>query len=458
MKNLISTAFGILMILSGFSCATGTQTGGKEFENAKIYPKVACKADTSLSFALQLPIDYKKEQPCPVLILFDSHGDGLFPVNLFSVEAAKNGFIIAGSNNSKNGLPAEQTIAIYRTLLNDLQARFTIEKKAIYLGGFSGGSRVAGAAAITEGGVAGVVGCGAGFPNIEQKPVSPFSYLAVAGNQDFNLTEMQQLDQSLEQAGYIHHLLIFEGIHQWPPKELIPDIFTWIRFDAMRQKAIPDDRPEINSFIERNDKMAEEYAAANNPLRQQETYIKMQHYLQGLTDVAPLQSEIGRLAKDKAVQAAFEARKQLMAMEQDLQRRYAPEIEKQDYAWWTKEAVKLHSLSEKQGNSETNAVYKRLLGYLSLNCYMYSTGALKQSDLRSAAKFIGIYALVDPTNPEAPYLAAEVAAISHDPETMYKSLDKAFSIGFKDISRLKSEADCKAYSQDERFKKMVAGK
>lgn len=457
-KQVLFSVCCTLLILITFSCASGQQHKGQEFSISKTYPAVSCSADTALNYALFLPPDYNKEKSCPLLILFDSHGDGLLPVNLFSAEAAKSGFIIAGSNNSKNGMPIEKTTAIYRAMLTDLTNRFNIEKKAIYLCGFSGGSRVAGAAAITDGGIAGVVGCGAGLPNTSQKPVNAFSYLAVVGNQDFNFTEMLQLDESLEQAGYQHQLLVFDGIHQWPPKELIPDIFTWLRFDAMRQKAIPDDRTEINRFIEKNDKIAEKQKAENKPAQQQETYIKMMHYLQGLTDVAPLQAEIDRLAGTKEVIAYHENQKQLLEAEQSLQQKYAPEIQQKDVGWWTKEASKLQSLALKPGNPEMSAVYKRVLGYLSLNSYMYSTGALKQGDLAGASKYIEIYRLVDPTNSEHRYLAAEVAALNHQPDAMFAALKQAFELGFKDMKRLNSDADFKPYQQDERFKKLGSGK
>jgi len=448
----------VILLLSAISCVSGQQNNGRDFKVSKVYPSVICSADTSQSYALYLPPQYEKGKPCPVLILFDSHGDGLLPVNLFSGESAINGFIIAGSNNSKNGMAAEQTTAIYRNLLADLNSRFTIEKKAIYLGGFSGGSRVAGSAAISEGGVAGVVGCGAGLPSTNQKPASPFSYLAVVGNKDFNYSEMQQLDESLEQAGFQHHLLVFDGIHQWPPKELIPEIFTWLRFDAMRQQAIPTMRNEINLFVEKNDKIASDFETGGNFPRQQETYIKMMHYLQGLTDVAPLQAEINRLGNEKEVVAYHQEQKQLLETEQDLQRKYSPEIEKQDLIWWTKEAGKLQSLSEKNSIPGLSPVYKRLLGFLSLNCYMYSNGALKQGDLASASKFIEIYRLVDPANTEHRYLAAKVAAIKHDPDAVIMALKQAVDLGFKDFDRLKADTDFKPYHEDIRFKNILAGK
>ncbi len=452
-KQALYIASGILVLFSSVSCISGQGKNSKEFSTSKIYQKVPCTADTNLTYALFLPESYEKDKPCPVLILFDSHGDGLLPVNLFSAEASTNGFIVAGSNNSKNGLPIEETTAIYRKMLADISNRFNINNKAVYVGGFSGGSRVAGAAAITVGGIAGVVGCGAGLPNISQKPLSPFSYLAVVGNQDFNYTELLQLDETLEQSGYQHHLLEFDGIHQWPPKELIPEIFVWLKFDAMRQQAIPVDRNAINSFIEKNDKDASLASTEGRLSQQQDIYIKMMHYLHGLTDLAPLQAEIDKLSGNKYVVAFRKQQKQLLETEQELQRRYSPEIQQQSIEWWSKETRKLHSLSENPANPEMNAVYKRLLGFLSLNCYMYSTSALKQGDLEAAAKYIEIYRLVDPTNAEHRYLAAKVAAIEHNPDALFRALDQAFNLGFKDINRLQADADFQPYHQDERFMK-----
>ena len=447
-----SSAFASILLLSYVltSCSSGHKSNTQEFEMGKVYPKIICVSDTSQSYSLFLPSNYDKNKSCPVLILFDSHGNGLLPVNLFSGEASKNGFIVAGSNNSKNGLPIEQTTAFCRNLLADLTAKLNIEKKAIYLGGFSGGSRVAAAAAITEGGVAGVVGCGAGFPNLNQKPQTAFSYLAVVGNQDFNLTEMLQLDENLDKAGYQHHLLPFNGIHQWPPKELIPDIFTWLRFDAMRQKSFPADRSEINRFIEQNDKLANDLSAQNKFPEQQEIYLKMVHFLNGLTDVAPLLAEINRLEKEKTVVAYHQQKQKLMEMEQGLQQKYLPDIEQQDITWWTKESAKLHTLSENAQDPAISAVYKRVLGSLSLSCYMYSSGALEQGNLSAALKYIEIYSLVDPTNAEHRYMAAKVAALNGNGDAVFVELKKAIGLGFVDFGRM--NADFKSFQNDERFK------
>jgi len=457
-KQILCSAAFVIILLVSVSCVSGQKHQGQDFSNSKIYPLVKCQADTNVSYALFLPPQYDISKPSPLLILFDSHGDGLLPVNLFNAEAAKSSFIIAGSNNSKNGLPTEQTTDFYRKMFADLTARFNIEKRAVYLCGFSGGSRVAGAVAIIEAGIAGVVGCGAGLPDINQKPVNTFSFLAVVGNQDFNFTEMQQLDESLELAGYQHHLLVFDGIHQWPPKELIPDIFTWIRFDATRQKAIPEQRADVNAFIEKNDKIASGFETEGKLHLQQETYLKMLHYLQGLTDVEPLQEEIKRLSAEKEVIEYNNQKKDMLELEQKLQQEYLPQIPAQSIEWWTKETSRLRSLTQNQTKPELSQVYERLLGSLSMNSYMYCNNALKHADITSASRFIEIYRLVDPTNAEHRFMAAKAAALNRNPDKVFGMLKQAFDLGFKDINRLKSDADFKPYLQDARIKNLMNNK
>ncbi|MDO9254355.1 MAG: hypothetical protein Q7U54_02495 [Bacteroidales bacterium] len=458
LKQLFFNASFFLLLMTSVSCASGQQNKIQEFENSKNYPSVACTSDTNTTYALVLPPQYDKGKPSPLLILFDPGGSGLLPVNHFSSEAGKNGFIIAGSNNSKNGIDFEQTTAIFRKMLADISQRFNIEKKAIYVSGFSGGSRVAGAVAITEAGIAGVVGCGAGLPAINRNPAGPFSYLAVVGNKDFNYSEIRQLDAMLESARYQHHLLVFDGIHQWPPKELLPDIFTWLRFDAMRQQAIPADRNEIDQFIEKNDKIAGELSTdAQLPVKQA-VYIKMLHYLQGLTDVAPLQAEITRLSSEKEIIAYQKQQQKRLDLEQELQQKYSLELNLKNVEWWKDEAVQLQSLTQQSRKPEVNQVYQRVLAFLSMNCYMYSNDAFKRGNLVSAAKYIEIYQLVDPTNTEHRYMAAKVAALNHNADAVFSALNQAFELGFKDINRLKSDADFNPYQKDERFTKIVAGK
>jgi hypothetical protein len=183
----------------------------------------------------------------------------------------------------------------------------------------------------------------------------------------------------------------------------------------------------------------------------------MLHYLQGLTDVAPLKTEIERLSEEKEVIAFHKQQEQLLDMEQELQQKYLPELQLKNVEWWTDETTRLRSLTKKPGKTGTNLVYQRLLGFLSMECYMYSTNNLKEGKLTAAERFIEIYRLVDPSNAEHRYLAAKTAALKQNPDALFEALTQAFDLGFKDINRLKSDTDFKQYQQDPRFLKLISG-
>jgi len=113
----------------------------------------------------------------------------------------------------------------------------------------------------------------------------------------------------------------------------------------------------------------------------------------------------------------------------------------------------LHAFTKNTQDLEMASVYKRVLGSLSLSCYMYSNGALKNGDLAAASKYIEIYSLVDPTNAEHRYMAAKVAALKGNSDSVFAALIKAIELGFSDFNRMNS--DFKSYQNDARFKSLL---
>src|SRR5450631_85410 len=105
-------------------------------------------------------------------------------------------------------------------MMDDSQTRLSIDRNRIYTAGFSGGSRVASSVAIYDGGIRRVIGCSAGFPQLNKKLENKFDFIGIAGNEDFNMTEMKNLNHSLESSGMRHQFIIFNGIHEWCPKEI----------------------------------------------------------------------------------------------------------------------------------------------------------------------------------------------------------------------------------------------
>src|SRR6185436_8890020 len=94
----------------------------QELPRGKVIEKVVCQTNANHSYALYLPSNYTPEKRWPILYGFDPGARGLMPVERFMKAAEKYGYIVAGSNNSRNG-PSVPLSEIVKTLLEDTHAR-----------------------------------------------------------------------------------------------------------------------------------------------------------------------------------------------------------------------------------------------------------------------------------------------------------------------------------------------
>src|SRR6266404_2597304 len=90
----------LCILLSGLSAAAAYPTD--LYEAGKVIDSVICKADPAQSYALYIP-SKGNATALPVIYFFDPHGSGALPLNKYRSLAEAYGFILAGSNNSKNG-------------------------------------------------------------------------------------------------------------------------------------------------------------------------------------------------------------------------------------------------------------------------------------------------------------------------------------------------------------------
>ncbi|MGZ4076253.1 MAG: hypothetical protein ACXVDW_01740, partial [Bacteroidia bacterium] len=263
MKNRIFFSFLILLIMMQ-SCSSGadkTKTPNttivkdsvipkEKFPTGQIIEKVTCQSDPSQSYAMYLPTTYSTDKTFPVIFAFDAHATGKLPVSKYKDLAEKYGYIIVGSNNSKNGTSWEESQSIANMFFSDVQNRLSVNTKRIYLLGFSGGARVANGLTISNGGIAGVICCGAAAPaTAEKDPRSSYTFLGIAGNKDFNYVEMRKYDM-VDLAGrpVKHAFIEFDGKHEWPPLEVMNEAFLWTALNAMRA----DTTLKNASFIKEN--------------------------------------------------------------------------------------------------------------------------------------------------------------------------------------------------------------
>ena len=111
---------------------------------------------------------------------------GKNPVERFRDAAEKYGYIVAGSNNSRNSSWQASSAAI-RAMPSDVGARLSIDEKRVYTAGLSGGARVAMEVALGTGRIAGVIASSAGYPDAVPRKTVPFAVFGTAGTRGLQL-------------------------------------------------------------------------------------------------------------------------------------------------------------------------------------------------------------------------------------------------------------------------------
>lgn len=265
-----------------------------------VIPRQNCAAKQEQSYALYLPSHYAPDKQWPIVYAFDPDGRGDVPTELMKNAAERYGYVVAVSNNSRNGSWKIEGDAA-QAMWDDTHARLAIDDRRVYFAGFSGGARVASVLAQRCKCAAGVLLTGAGFGGAPPSHDAVFPVFAAVGSYDFNYPELSELDGKLEQAGFPHVLRHFDGPHEWAPADVMDEAFAWFRLMAMKQKREARD----DSFI-----AMEKTAAAGRAHSLElsgETYEAWREYQQaiatfdGLADIASLQQAAASLAQQKSV-------------------------------------------------------------------------------------------------------------------------------------------------------------
>src|SRR5256885_8037862 len=78
------------------------------------------------SYALFVPSNYRPDRAWPIVYCLDPGARGRVPVERFAAAAAQAGFLVAGSNNSRNGAlaPSQQAIGL---MVVDTVERYKID-------------------------------------------------------------------------------------------------------------------------------------------------------------------------------------------------------------------------------------------------------------------------------------------------------------------------------------------
>lgn len=423
--------------------------GKDSFETGKIINNIVCKNDASQAYAVYIPVKFKAET-LPVIYFFDPHADGSLPLKKYKVLADEFGFVLIGSNNSKNGNDWQTTENIWNSLFNDAQGRLTYDHKRIYTCGFSGGAKVAGYVALHHSEIKGVIANGAGLPDETPAGNFNFSFTAIAGKGDMNMTDLVALNSELDKTQTRHRIILFDGKHEWAPASTMNIAFESLEFDAMHDKLINKNDSLVNAFINESKKRLNDDLKTNDLLQADEECKLSINMLSELTDDANWFKEKDvSITNNVSYTKQLQSQQNLFSIEQSKKAEYQQQFQQNDMPYWTATINELQT-KEKIHTAE-GEMYQRLLAYLSLAFYSISNQLINNNQNESAQYFVALYKLADSTNSEACYFSAVLNARNNNAKAAKDDLQKAAGYGFNDIQRMMNQPEFQKLSTQMNF-------
>ena len=238
----------VLALAAALQLSVALEPRAQELRRGVIVDDVKCEGDPMQSYALYVPSAYSHDKLWSLLIAFHPGARGRLMVEKYQAAAEQYGYIVAGSNTSRNG-PWSISAAAVQAMSADLGRRFAIDAQRIYLTGMSGGARVAMQVALGKSNnIAGVIASSAGYPDSQPRSSVPFAVFGTTGSEDFNYIEMRLLDRKLTSP---HYLAVFNGGHTLPPDAVAIEAIEWMELQAMKSGRRTRDAALVERLFEK---------------------------------------------------------------------------------------------------------------------------------------------------------------------------------------------------------------
>jgi len=310
-------------ILCGF--ALGQTKKSAELPQPGQIADVICASDVTQGYALYLPSTYTPAKQWPILYFFDPGGRGRRPIDLYKDVGETYGFILAGSNNSRN-FSSDQSKAVM-AIWQDTHVRLSLDEHRSYASGFSGGARVAGAMAMSNPGqIAGVIAHGAGYPSNMAGSKDDLPYFFAVGDQDFNWPEVVNIRNEREQQGSAYRVRIYAGKHQWAPAPVMEEALEYVNLKAMQAGSLASDSAMVNRVFEKLKAEAANAERRKDPIAEFSACRALVSDFTGLRDVKEPAARLASLQQSPVFKAALKEEREQIYEQQRLEQEIMPKI------------------------------------------------------------------------------------------------------------------------------------
>lgn len=430
-----------------------------------IVESVACPGDAAQTYALYLPSGYTPEKSWPIIYAFDSGARGKLPVGLFRETAEQNGYIVVGSNNSRNG-PGVPITKILSALWDDTHARFNVDAQRVYATGFSGGARVAlffGYA--YEKRVSGVIAGGAGLAaNVHPPPTTSFAVYGIAGVDDFNYFEVKDLTQAFAGLGLAERMKVIEGGHEWPPASVCAEAMQWMELQATKwdNGALKRDKL-VDKLFQRDLETARAAETRGLMYDAYLGYATLARDFRGLRDVSEFEKKAALLKDSKEVKQAVREEQNQRRQERALQGeliRILPGFEEPDtslaaMAQFNPIVSDLLKKSTAEKDSSERRIARRTLHGVYIGLFQEASNAYQSKDYPMALRRLEIAAQLRPKDPSVLVFLARIYSLQGNKKRALGTLKRAVEIGLSNSIQLQQHKDFDTLRNEPEFKKLV---
>jgi predicted esterase len=459
----------MVLLLAHATALAITQTDS--IPKGQIVESVAALSDSSQSYALYLPSNYTPDRKWPVLYAFDPLARGRTPVERFKEAAEKYGWIVLGSNNSRNG-PWSLAVNAWNAMLTDTHQRFAIDDERSYATGFSGGARAAVRIAIGCKCLAGVMANGAGFPtDLAPSTGMHFVFFGAAGVDDFNFPELKSLEEPLTKAGISHRIQTFEGRHEWPPVSVATAAVMWMELHAIKAGKRPRDDGFISATWQQVLNEARTLEDSKKYYEAYQLYSDLAQSFKGLRDVAEIEAKVNQLADSREVKAAIREEQVQIRKQRELESRLNSLISGRDSGGPTNESEEsfdsanllpkilndLRKQSKANDDSTQRRVARRVLDGLFVGLIEQGIGLLQtEKNYSESIKPLKLATEVNPDRPGVYFYLAWAYAANRDKKKSLQSLNTAVEKGFSDAAMITSNKAFDSLRNDPEYQKILA--
>ena len=421
---------GVIAILLGCRLL-----GASEGElRGRLSASVVAMADPTQTYALYVPSYYTSERTWPVIYCFDPGARGRVPVERLQAAAEKFGYLVAGSNNSRNG-PWEANEAAIAAMTRDVASHFAIDRQRVYVAGLSGGARVAVQLAMI-GYAKGVIACSAGFPTQAGGMPSriPFPFFGTAGTEDFNYRELKQLAVDLEERRAAHRIVIFDGGHEWASATLLSQAVEWLELQAMRTGTRKLD-PALIDAVWATRRAALPLIPGLDRWRELKS---LAADFKGLSETAEVEAEAKKIGAAAETKSALKTERALLLREGTLLEQLE-DVVSRSAAAKTKLVAELRSKAEAADDSAERQMVRRVLASFFYLVREDVRELFTSHDYKRAALILELAGQLRPGQSRTWFDLARARASAREPAAALLALRQAADTGFGDASRVESE-------------------